>query len=67
MTCTLCRYVLFALLLTCTEHLAKGGSYHMEDRYNPEHIDSLAPENSPLTTETQTPLEIKRLQMRAKN
>ena len=32
------------LLTCCTELLAKGGSYHMEDRYNPQHIDSLPPE-----------------------
>jgi len=33
-----------ALLLTCSQSLAKGGSYHMEDRYNPQHIDSLPSE-----------------------
>ena len=44
MTVTRCLYVLFALLLTCTELLAKGGNYQMEDRYNPQHIDSLPPE-----------------------
>ena len=36
-----CLCVLLALLLTCTELLSKGGNYHMEDRYNPQHIDSL--------------------------
>ena len=37
-------YVLFALLLTCTELLAKGGNVQMEDRYNPQHIDMLPAE-----------------------
>lgn len=32
------------VLLTCSQALAKGGSYHMEDRYNPQHIDSLPSE-----------------------
>ena len=32
------------LSLTCTELSAKGGNYHMEDRYNPQHVDSLPPE-----------------------
>jgi hypothetical protein len=44
MTGTRCPYMLFALLLTCTEPLAKGGNFHSEDRYNPQHIDSLPPE-----------------------
>lgn len=34
-------YPLVALLLTCSELLAKGGTYRMEDRYNPQHIDNL--------------------------
>jgi hypothetical protein len=29
------------VLLTCSQALAKGGSYHMEHRYNPQHIDGL--------------------------
>jgi hypothetical protein len=37
-------YVLFALLMTCNGLSAKGGSYRMEDRYNPQHIDNLPPE-----------------------
>jgi hypothetical protein len=32
------------LLLTPGQLSAKGGNYHMEDRYNPQHIDSLPPE-----------------------
>jgi hypothetical protein len=32
------------VLLACSQALAKGGSYHMEDRYNPQHIDSLPSE-----------------------
>ena len=39
-----CVYAFFALLMTCTGLLAKGGSFHTEDRYNPQHIDSLPPE-----------------------
>ncbi|HUZ30605.1 MAG TPA: hypothetical protein VMV19_00630 [Xanthobacteraceae bacterium] len=35
---------LIVLLLFCTLSLAKGGSYHTEDRYKPQHIDSLPPE-----------------------
>jgi len=40
------RRYLYALvaLLTCSELLAKGGTYRMEDRYNPQHIDNLPPE-----------------------
>ena len=37
-------YLLFAVLLTCSELSAKGGGYKMEDHYNPRHIDSLPPE-----------------------
>ena len=29
------------VLLTCSQASAKGGSYHMEHRYNPQHIDGL--------------------------
>ena len=35
---------LVAILLTCEQASAKGGSFHTEDRYNPQHIDSLPPE-----------------------
>lgn len=40
------RRYLYALvaLLTCSELLAKGGTYRSEDRYNPQHIDNLPPE-----------------------
>jgi hypothetical protein len=44
MTNRRCLHVLSALLLTCTELLAKGGTYRTEDRYNPQHIDNLPPE-----------------------
>ncbi len=44
MTDARCLYVISALLLTCTELFAKGGTYRMEDRYNPQHIDNLPPE-----------------------
>ena len=44
MTSVRCLYVFFALSLTCTELLAKGGSVQSEDRYNPQHIDGLPPE-----------------------
>jgi hypothetical protein len=37
-------YALSALLLMCVAASAKGGNYHTEDRYNPQHIDSLPPE-----------------------
>jgi hypothetical protein len=36
--------VLIALLLSCTELSAKGGSFHAEDRYNPQHIEALPSE-----------------------
>lgn len=32
---------LIVMLLASTQLSAKGGSYHTEDRYNPQHIDSL--------------------------
>jgi hypothetical protein len=38
----LCVFV--ALLLTCAQALARGNSSTSEDRYNPQHIDSLPPE-----------------------
>jgi len=41
-TLSLCTLV--AIFLTCEQALAKGGSFHTEDRYNPQHIDSLPPE-----------------------
>ena len=41
-TLSLCTLV--AILLTCEQASAKGGSFHTEDRYNPQHIDSLPPE-----------------------
>ena len=41
---TLSFCTLVAILLTCEQASAKGGSYHTEDRYNPQHIDSLPPE-----------------------
>ena len=44
MTDRRCLYILSALLLTCTDLLAKGGTYRSEDRYNPQHIDNLPPE-----------------------
>ena len=37
-------YALMAVLLTCTQSSAKGGSVRSEDRYNPQHIDGLPPE-----------------------
>lgn len=43
MTWTRCLYILLALL-ACPELLAKGSSIHTQDRYNPQHIDSLPPE-----------------------
>jgi hypothetical protein len=33
-----------AVLLTCAQSSAKGGTIRSEDRYNPQHIDSLPPE-----------------------
>lgn len=37
-------YAPVAMLLTCAPLLAKGSGMHSEDRYNPQHIDSLPPE-----------------------
>lgn len=37
-------FALFALLMICDELPAKGGTYRMEDRYNPQHIDNLPAE-----------------------
>jgi hypothetical protein len=31
-------------VLSCIQASAKGGNLHTEDRYNPQHIDSLPPE-----------------------
>jgi hypothetical protein len=44
MTRTRCCCALIVLLSTCDQSSAKGGSYHMEDRYNPQHIESLPSE-----------------------
>jgi hypothetical protein len=45
MTIARCHRVLIALLLTCSQSLAKGGAFgRSEDRYNLQHIDSLPPE-----------------------
>jgi hypothetical protein len=44
MTRTRCFCALIVLLSTCGQSSAKGGSYHMEDRYNPQHIESLPSE-----------------------
>lgn len=44
MTGVRCLYTVTALFLTCTTLFAKGGTYRTEDRYNPQHIDSLPPE-----------------------
>ena len=35
---------LLALLVSSTELSARGGNYHTEDRYNPQHISSLPAE-----------------------
>lgn len=37
------RYLgaLIALLLSCGPSSPRGSSYHVEDRYNPQHIDNL--------------------------
>jgi hypothetical protein len=35
---------LMTLLLACSQSSAKGNSVHSEDRYNPQHIDSLPSE-----------------------
>jgi hypothetical protein len=32
------------MLLTCVQSSAKGGNIRSEDRYNPQHIESLPPE-----------------------
>jgi hypothetical protein len=39
-----CACTLIVVSLTYVQSLAKGGSYHTEDRYNPQHIESLPPE-----------------------
>jgi hypothetical protein len=44
MIVTRCFCVFTALLLTWAPSFAKGGGMHSEDRYNPQHIDSLPPE-----------------------
>ena len=35
---------LMVLLLANAQSSAKGGSFHTEDRYNPQHIDGLPPD-----------------------
>jgi hypothetical protein len=44
MTKTRCFWAMAGLLLTCSPSYAKGGNYHTEDRYNPQHIESLPAE-----------------------
>jgi len=44
MTITRCLSAFMAMLLACGQLSAKGGNYHTEDRYNPQHISSLPPE-----------------------
>jgi hypothetical protein len=44
MTGMRCLCTLIAVLLGCEPLSAKGGNYHTEDRYNPQHISSLPPE-----------------------
>ena len=39
-----CCRALTILSLICCPSLARGTSYHSEDRYNPQHIDGLPPE-----------------------
>jgi hypothetical protein len=39
-----CICALMAVLLTSAQSSAKGGSVRSEDRYNPQHIDSLPPQ-----------------------
>jgi hypothetical protein len=43
MTIVRCFAAFLAILLTCGQLLARG-SWHSEDRYNPQHISSLPPE-----------------------
>ena len=44
MTGMRCLCTVIAVLLACEQLSAKGGSYHTEDRYNPQHISGLPPE-----------------------
>ena len=44
MPMTRCLCALISLLLTTIQLSAKGGNYHTEDLYNPQHIESLPPE-----------------------
>jgi hypothetical protein len=44
MNATLWPCAFFALLVSSTELSARGGNYHTEDRYNPQHISSLPAE-----------------------
>jgi hypothetical protein len=42
MTITRCTCAIAGVLLfTCAHLSAKGGNFHTEDRYNPQHIDNL--------------------------
>ena len=41
MPMTRCLCALISLLLTTIQLSAKGGNYHTEDLYNPQHIESL--------------------------
>lgn len=36
--------VLIAIVITCAQASAKGGSFHTPDFYNPQHVDSLPAE-----------------------
>jgi hypothetical protein len=44
MTVARCLCAFIALLLMCAPSSAKGGSLRSEDRYNPQHIESLPSE-----------------------
>lgn len=44
MTIIRCFFAFAVPVMTSTELTAKGGTYRMEGRYNPQHIDSLPPE-----------------------
>src|SRR5271166_6784347 len=39
-----CFCAFMVMLLTCVQPSAKAGGFHSEDRYNPQHIQSLPPE-----------------------
>jgi hypothetical protein len=44
MTIMLYLFAFIAMLLTCTQSSAKGGTYRTEDQYNQQYIDSLPAE-----------------------